>query len=72
MDNLCRTPRVFCIGTADTKLDELKFLSECVRSNINSFTAISSFKVPSLHENSNNFVSLYNLKLEMYILLKLS
>jgi hypothetical protein len=25
-----------------------------------------------LHENSNNFVSLYNLKLEMYILLKLS
>ncbi|KAJ4822963.1 ToMV susceptible protein tm-1(GCR26) [Turnera subulata] len=31
-----KPPRVFCIGTADTKLDELRFLSESVRSNLTS------------------------------------
>lgn len=30
--------RVFCIGTADTKLEELKFLSESVRSNLGGFS----------------------------------
>lgn len=39
-----KTLRVFCIGTADTKLDELKFLSDSVRSNLNSFSPTSSFK----------------------------
>ncbi|CAA6665252.1 unnamed protein product [Spirodela intermedia] len=29
--------QVFCIGTADTKLDELRFLSDCVRSYLGSF-----------------------------------
>ncbi|XP_055805474.1 toMV susceptible protein tm-1(GCR26) isoform X3 [Solanum dulcamara] len=37
--------RVFCIGTADTKLDELRFLSKSVRSSLNSFSNKSSFKV---------------------------
>uniref|UniRef100_A0A0A0KGJ3 Uncharacterized protein n=1 Tax=Cucumis sativus TaxID=3659 RepID=A0A0A0KGJ3_CUCSA len=41
-----KTPRVFCIATADTKLDELRFISHSVRCNLNSFsTASSSFKV---------------------------
>nr|3WRV_A Chain A, Tm-1 protein [Solanum lycopersicum]3WRV_B Chain B, Tm-1 protein [Solanum lycopersicum] len=39
------SPRVFCIGTADTKFDELRFLSEHVRSSLNSFSNKSSFKV---------------------------
>ncbi|KAK4710191.1 hypothetical protein R3W88_004704 [Solanum pinnatisectum] len=39
------SPRIFCIGTADTKLDELRFLSEYVRSSLNSFSNKSSFKV---------------------------
>ncbi|XP_047337629.1 toMV susceptible protein tm-1(GCR26) [Impatiens glandulifera] len=38
--------QVFCIGTADTKLDELQFLSESVRSNLTAFTnPSSSFEV---------------------------
>ncbi|MCE5166724.1 ToMV susceptible protein tm-1(GCR26) [Datura stramonium] len=37
--------RVFCIGTADTKLDELRFLSESVRSSLSSFSSKSSYKV---------------------------
>lgn len=36
------TPRVFVIGTADTKLDELRFLSDSVRSNLNAFSGSSS------------------------------
>lgn len=41
--------RVFCIGTADTKLDELRFLAESVRSHLNAFSNTSSLKVnPSL------------------------
>ncbi|KAA8531909.1 hypothetical protein F0562_006373 [Nyssa sinensis] len=40
------TLQVFCIGTADTKLEELRFLCESVRSNLNSFSnSNSSFKV---------------------------
>ncbi|PHT54656.1 hypothetical protein CQW23_03142 [Capsicum baccatum] len=39
------TLRVFCIGTADTKLDELRFLADSVRSTLNSFSSKSSFKV---------------------------
>ncbi|XP_075655475.1 toMV susceptible protein tm-1(GCR26) isoform X2 [Castanea sativa] len=40
-----RTLRVFCVGTADTKLDELRFLSNSVRSNLNTFSNNSSLKV---------------------------
>lgn len=35
------TRRVFCIGTADSKLEELRFLSESVRSNLNTFSGTS-------------------------------
>ncbi|KFK28315.1 hypothetical protein AALP_AA8G500300 [Arabis alpina] len=41
----CDTCRVFCVGTVDTKLDELKFLAGSVRSNINAFSNNSSSKV---------------------------
>ncbi|XP_017697454.1 toMV susceptible protein tm-1(GCR26) isoform X3 [Phoenix dactylifera] len=37
--------QVFCIGTADTKLEELRFLSERIRSDITTFSKGSSFKV---------------------------
>ncbi|XP_052197522.1 toMV susceptible protein tm-1(GCR26) [Diospyros lotus] len=37
--------RVFCIGTADTKFDELRFLSDSVRSRLNNFSAQSSPQV---------------------------
>ncbi|XP_057976679.1 toMV susceptible protein tm-1(GCR26) isoform X2 [Malania oleifera] len=37
--------QVFCVGTADTKLEELRFLSDSVRSNLNSFLISSSEKV---------------------------
>ncbi|KAL4644360.1 hypothetical protein ACB092_02G159400 [Castanea dentata] len=40
-----RTLRVFCVGTADTKLDDLRFLSNSVRSNLNTFSNNSSLKV---------------------------
>lgn len=35
---MAKTCQVFCIGTADTKHEELRFLSEAVRSNIKSFS----------------------------------
>ena len=35
-------PRVFCIGTADTKLEEILFLAESVRSNLNNFSSTTS------------------------------
>ncbi|CAA2995414.1 Tm-1 [Olea europaea subsp. europaea] len=37
--------QVFCIGTADTKLEELQFLSEFVQSNLNCFSSNKSSKV---------------------------
>lgn len=37
--------QVLCIGTADTKLDELQFLSDSLRSNLQTFSTNSSFKV---------------------------
>ncbi|XP_021274905.1 uncharacterized protein LOC110409771 isoform X2 [Herrania umbratica] len=37
--------KVFCVGTADTKLDELRFLSESVRSSLNASSKSSSSKV---------------------------
>lgn len=40
--------QVFCIGTLDTKLQELRFLSEAVRSTLNSFSNNSSTKVHCL------------------------
>ncbi|KAF7134203.1 hypothetical protein RHSIM_Rhsim08G0121400 [Rhododendron simsii] len=40
-----RSLQVYCIGTADTKLEELRFLSDSVRSNLNNFSAHSSSKV---------------------------
>nr|POE96562.1 upf0261 protein [Quercus suber] len=40
-----RTLRVFCVGTADTKLDDLQFLSNSVRTNLNTFSNNSSLKV---------------------------
>lgn len=39
-----QTLRVFCIGTADTKLEELRFLSDFVQSNLRGFS-----KNPSLN-----------------------
>ncbi|KAL5754587.1 hypothetical protein ACOSP7_022807 [Xanthoceras sorbifolium] len=44
-DHHYKTPSVFCVGTADTKLHELQFLSESVRSNLNTFSNNSSSKV---------------------------
>ncbi|KAJ6732854.1 UPF0261 DOMAIN PROTEIN [Salix koriyanagi] len=40
MAPLRKPPRVFCIGTADTKLDELLFLSDSVRSNLRSSSKV--------------------------------
>ncbi|CAN6698619.1 unnamed protein product [Malus baccata var. baccata] len=40
-----KIPRVFCIGTSDTKLDDLQFLAESVRSHLDSFSTTSSLKV---------------------------
>nr|XP_016454041.1 PREDICTED: UPF0261 protein y4oU-like [Nicotiana tabacum]XP_016454042.1 PREDICTED: UPF0261 protein y4oU-like [Nicotiana tabacum] len=37
--------QVYCVGTADTKLDELRFLAESVRSSLKCFSINSSFKV---------------------------
>ncbi|XVF62094.1 hypothetical protein PTKIN_Ptkin08bG0189800 [Pterospermum kingtungense] len=37
--------KVLCVGTADTKLDELRFLSESVRSSLTTFCSSSSSKV---------------------------
>ncbi|XP_054824995.1 toMV susceptible protein tm-1(GCR26) isoform X2 [Prosopis cineraria] len=45
MVDLNDTFRVFCIGTVDTKLQELRFLSDSVRSNLNHFSDHSSVKV---------------------------
>ncbi|KAK8685797.1 hypothetical protein V6N13_124831 [Hibiscus sabdariffa] len=39
------TAKVFCVGTADTKLDELRFLSDSVRSSLATFSNIASSKV---------------------------
>ncbi|KAK0608242.1 hypothetical protein LWI29_027710 [Acer saccharum] len=44
-DHRYKTPTVFCVGTADTKFHELQFLSESVRSNLNTFSNKSSSKV---------------------------
>ncbi|KAM0970384.1 hypothetical protein FF1_018468 [Malus domestica] len=40
-----KNSRVFCIGTVNTKLDELRFLAESVRSHLNAFSTASSLKV---------------------------
>ncbi|PKA49326.1 hypothetical protein AXF42_Ash014228 [Apostasia shenzhenica] len=40
-----KIPQVFCIGTADTKLGELRFLFERVQSNLAAFTRESPLKV---------------------------
>ncbi|KAJ9147046.1 hypothetical protein P3X46_029251 [Hevea brasiliensis] len=40
-----KTLRVFCVGTADTKLDELRFLSDSVSSSLTSLSNNSSSKV---------------------------
>ncbi|KAJ6288398.1 hypothetical protein OIU76_024393 [Salix suchowensis] len=40
MAHLRKPPRVLCIGTADTKLDELLFLSDSVRSNLRSSSKV--------------------------------
>ncbi|PIA55818.1 hypothetical protein AQUCO_00700265v1 [Aquilegia coerulea] len=46
MANKEKIYQVFCIGTADTKMEELQFLSNSVRSNLQSFSNNnSSFKV---------------------------
>ncbi|XP_071915489.1 toMV susceptible protein tm-1(GCR26)-like [Coffea arabica] len=37
--------QVFCVGTADTKLEELRFLSQSVQSNLSNFSTNSSTKV---------------------------
>lgn len=45
MTNRNQTLRLFCVGTADTKLEELQFLSDSLRSNLNTFSNNSSLKV---------------------------
>jgi uncharacterized protein (UPF0261 family)/predicted TIM-barrel enzyme len=45
MANRENSLQVFCVGTADTKLEELKFLADRVRSNLLTFSSSSSFKV---------------------------
>ncbi|KAM7520164.1 hypothetical protein LguiB_019126 [Lonicera macranthoides] len=45
MSNQDNYLQVLCIGTADTKLDELRFLSESVQSNLRTFSTSSSLKV---------------------------
>ncbi|KAJ7953043.1 Tm-1 protein [Quillaja saponaria] len=40
-----KTRRVFCIGTVDTKFQELRFLSDSVRSNFKYFSKDSSLKI---------------------------
>ncbi|KAI3450983.1 hypothetical protein Pfo_007648 [Paulownia fortunei] len=37
--------QVYCIGTADTKLEELRFLAQSIRSNLQLFSANSSSKL---------------------------
>ncbi|XVE87339.1 hypothetical protein DITRI_Ditri18aG0109800 [Diplodiscus trichospermus] len=37
--------KVYCVGTADTKQDELRFLSESIRSSLNTFSNSCSSKV---------------------------
>ncbi|PSS06050.1 UPF0261 protein like [Actinidia chinensis var. chinensis] len=37
--------QIFCIGTADTKLNELRFLADSVQSNLTNFASHSSSKV---------------------------
>ncbi|KAK4486018.1 hypothetical protein RD792_008680 [Penstemon davidsonii] len=39
------TVQVFCVGTADTKLDELQYLCQSVQSNLHLFSAKSQSKV---------------------------
>ncbi|KAI7737302.1 hypothetical protein M8C21_031400 [Ambrosia artemisiifolia] len=45
MGNLKDFLQVFCIATADTKFEELLFLSQSVQSNLTTFTSSSSSKV---------------------------
>lgn len=45
MGNLKDFLQVLCIATADTKLDELLYLSESIRSNLTTFSPTSSSKV---------------------------
>ncbi|PWA66809.1 hypothetical protein CTI12_AA130670 [Artemisia annua] len=45
MGNLKDLLQVLCIATADTKLDELLYLSESIRSNLTTFSPSSSSKV---------------------------
>lgn len=40
-----KTLKVFCIGTADTKMEELRFLSDRIRCNLATFSKGSPFKV---------------------------
>ncbi|XP_020238263.1 uncharacterized protein LOC109817435 isoform X2 [Cajanus cajan] len=43
--NHSTTLRVFCVGTLDTKLHELRFLSDSIRSDLHRFSSSSSSKV---------------------------
>ncbi|XP_077244309.1 TIM-barrel signal transduction protein [Tasmannia lanceolata] len=45
MGDLEKVYRVFCIGTADTKLEELRFLSDSIRSNLDKFSHSTTLKV---------------------------
>ncbi|XP_031400969.1 uncharacterized protein LOC116210943 isoform X3 [Punica granatum] len=45
MGNSDPVHRVLCIGTADTKLEELRLLSDSVKSSLSNFSAASRFKV---------------------------
>lgn len=44
-DNKNNGMRVFCIGTADTKLEEIRFLAQSIRQNLHHLSANSSSKL---------------------------
>ncbi|KAL0349534.1 UNVERIFIED_CONTAM: ToMV susceptible protein tm-1(GCR26) [Sesamum radiatum] len=43
-----KTMKVFCMGTADTKLEELRFLAQAIRSNLQLFSVDSTSTVVSV------------------------
>ncbi|KAK1302512.1 hypothetical protein QJS10_CPB12g00050 [Acorus calamus] len=44
MSDRAKVFKVFCVGTTDTKLEELRFLSDSIRSDLNRFSNNSSLK----------------------------
>ncbi|KAJ0097082.1 hypothetical protein Patl1_28978 [Pistacia atlantica] len=57
-----KIPRVFCVGTADTKLEELQFLSESVRFNLTSFSSSQEVVVVDVSVGQKETQSLQDFK----------